>query len=156
MMTTTTRTDTDSDRASREEADVEPEAVEDDRAERRRTVRGRQADTDPPRGAAPLAASARMLARLVRLAAGVIAAVIALGILFIVLEANSGNSIVSTVHDAARDLVGPFDDMFSIDNAKLAVAVNWGIAAFVYLIVGVLIARLIEWIGTAGLRLRRA
>jgi hypothetical protein len=33
--------------------------------------------------------------------------------------------------------------MFSFDSAKVAIAVNWGIAALVYLIVGGLIARLL-------------
>jgi hypothetical protein len=147
-----TRTDAEVGRAP---GDVDSDAeVADDRPARRR-FRRRPVD-DYPTGAAPLAAVARTLGRLVRLAAGVVAAIIALGILFIVLEANSTNTIVSTVDDAARSLVGPFDDMFSIDNTKAAVAVNWGIAALVYLIAGALIARLIEWIGTAPLRLRRA
>ncbi|HET7046712.1 MAG TPA: hypothetical protein VFI54_00455 [Solirubrobacteraceae bacterium] len=39
--------------------------------------------------------------------------------------------------------MGPFDGIFSFDNARVAIAVNWGIAAVVYLIVGGLIARLI-------------
>jgi hypothetical protein len=94
----------------------------------------------------------RGLARLVRLAAGVIAAIIVLGIVFVLLKANPNNGIVSAVHDAARALVGPFDGMFKIHNAKTAVAVNWGIAAVVYLIVGALIARLITMVGTAGAR----
>jgi len=135
--------------------DVDSEAeVADDRPARRRFRR--RAVDDYPTGAAPLAAVVRTLGRLIRFAAGVVAAIIAAGILFIVLDANSSNDIVSTVDDAARALVGPFDDMFSFDNAKTAVAVNWGIAAVAYLIVGALIARLIEWIGTAPLRLRRA
>jgi hypothetical protein len=33
--------------------------------------------------------------------------------------------------------------MFSFHNARVAVAVNWGIAAVVYLFVGALIARLL-------------
>jgi hypothetical protein len=95
------------------------------------------------------------LARLVRLAAGVVAAIIVAGILLVVLNANSSNDIVSTVHDAARGLVGPFDGMFTLDSGKATIAVNWGIAAVVYLIVGGLIARAIELLGYAGLRRRR-
>jgi len=152
MSITRTRTDAEVDRAP---TDVDSEAeVADDRPARRRFRR--RAVDDYPTGAAPLAAVVRTLGRLIRFAAGVVAAIIAAGILFIVLDANSSNDIVSTVDDAARALVGPFDDMFSFDNAKTAVAVNWGIAAVAYLIVGALIARLIEWIGTAPLRLRRA
>jgi hypothetical protein len=148
-----TRTDAEVDRVP---ADADSDAeVADDRSVRRRRSFRRQRDDDPT-GAGPLAAVALTLGRLVRLAAGVVAAIIALGILFIVFDANSSNDIVSTVDDAARALVGPFDDMFSFDNAKTAVAVNWGIAALVYLIAGALIARLIEWVGTAPLRVRRA
>jgi heme/copper-type cytochrome/quinol oxidase subunit 4 len=105
-----------------------------------------------PRAATWLASAGGGLARIVRLAAGVIAAIIVAGILLVVLKANPTNSVVSTVHDMARGLVGPFDGMFKLDDAKTAVAVNWGIAAFVYLIVGALIARFIWVIGTAGLR----
>jgi len=104
-----------------------------------------------------LVLATRALARLVRLVAGIVAAIIVLGIVLIVLKANPTNGIVDAVHDAARWLVGPFDGMFKLDNARVAVAVNWGIAAVVYLIVGALIARLIAAIGAAaGLRRRRA
>jgi hypothetical protein len=92
------------------------------------------------------------LARLIRLAAWVLAGIIVAGILLIVLSANPSNSIVSSVHDAARSLVGPFQGMFKPHDHKLAIAINWGIAALVYVIVGSLIARLVVLIGSAGLR----
>jgi hypothetical protein len=102
-----------------------------------------------------LALATSWLARLIRLAAWVLAGIIVAGILLIVLSANPSNSIVSSVHDAARSLVGPFKGMFKPDDHKLAVAINWGIAALVYVIVGALIARLVVLIGSAGLRRRR-
>ena len=83
------------------------------------------------------------LARLVGAIASILAAIIILGIVLIVLEANSSNAIVSAVTDAARWLVGPFDGLFSLEGRKLETAVNWGIAAAVYLLVGRLLARLI-------------
>src|SRR6185436_13318119 len=98
-----------------------------------------------------LALAAGTLARLVRLAAGVVAAIIVAGVLLVVLNANPTNDIVSAIHDAARALVGPFDGMFTLDSAKATLAVNWGIAALVYLIIGGLIARVIAQIGIAGL-----
>jgi len=151
--TTQTRTDPEIDRAPRDvDEDVDSDAARDSRAERYDT---RSDEGAGARAASSLASVTRGLASLVRLAAGVIAAIIALGVLFIVLEANASNTIVSTVHDVAKALVGPFDGMFDLDNAKAEVAVNWGIAAFVYLILGALVAWLIVWIGTAGLRLRR-
>jgi hypothetical protein len=66
-----------------------------------------------------------------------------LGFCLVVLKANPSNSIVLDVHGWARSLAGPFDDMFGLHNARVTIAVNWGIAAVVYLFVGGLIARLI-------------
>jgi hypothetical protein len=89
------------------------------------------------------AQAAGLLARVVRIVAAIVASIIAAGILLFVLEANPTNSVVSAVHDTAHTLVGPFDDMFSFHSANVAIAVNWGIAALVYLVLGGLIARLI-------------
>jgi hypothetical protein len=82
------------------------------------------------------------IARLVRTLAGLIALVIVVAIVLFVLGANPSNGIVSAIHDAGQWLVGPFKNLFKIHNAKLAMAVNWGLAALVYLIVGHLIASL--------------
>ena len=86
---------------------------------------------------------AGLLARVVQLVVSVVVLIIVAGILLVVLKANPTNSIVSEVHDWARSLAGPFDGMFSFHSANVAIAVNWGIAAVVYLFVGGLIARLI-------------
>jgi hypothetical protein len=86
----------------------------------------------------------RLLARLVRLAAMIIAVLIGLGIVFIVLDANERNAIVSHVTDWARALVGPFDGIFRPRQPKLAIAVNWGLALVVYLIGGSIIASLLR------------
>ena len=85
-----------------------------------------------------------LLARIIWLLAGLVALVIVAGIVFVVLEANPGNSIVAAVHDAAKFLVGPFDGIFKPTDHRLAVAVNWGLAAVVYLFVGRLVARLLR------------
>ncbi len=66
------------------------------------------------------------------------------GIVLFVLGANPGNDVVSAVHGVAKALVGPFDGMFTLDSAKATIAVNWGIAALVYLVLGAIIARLFE------------
>jgi hypothetical protein len=79
----------------------------------------------------------------VNLVASLVAGVIVVGILLVVLEANRDNSIVNAVLDAARFLAGPFKDIFNLDNHKTEVAVNYGLAAAVYLIAGRLLARLI-------------
>jgi hypothetical protein len=91
-----------------------------------------------------------LLARLVRTVAMLVAGVIVAGILLFVLGANASNGIVSAVMDAGRFLVGPFDDLFKIDNAKTELAVNWGIAAILYGIAGSLIARLLVALRPSG------
>ena len=84
-----------------------------------------------------------MLARVVHLVVSVVVLIIVVGTLLVVLKANPTNSIVSEVRDWARWLAGPFDGMFTFHSARVAVAVNWGIAAVVYLFVGGLIGRLL-------------
>jgi hypothetical protein len=84
-----------------------------------------------------------LFARVIQLVVSVVVLIIVAGILLVVLKANPANSIVSEVHSWARSLAGPFDGMFGFRSANAAIAVNWGIAAVVYLIVGGLIARLI-------------
>jgi hypothetical protein len=88
-------------------------------------------------------AGSGLLARFVQLVLSVVLFVIAAGILLALLKANPGNSVVSEVHGWGRWLVGPFNGMFSFHHARVAVAVNWGIAAVVYLFAGGLISRLI-------------
>jgi hypothetical protein len=114
-------------------------AVEQDARPVRESRRSRRDTTGvraPGRGGGPLA-------RMVQFAVGIVVLVVVAGILLVVLKANPANSIVSEVHDWARWLARPFDGMFSFHSANDAIAVNWGIAAVVYLLVGVLIARLV-------------
>ncbi len=84
-----------------------------------------------------------LIARIVRLVVGVIVALIVAGILLRVLNANMTNSVVKDIHDAAKFFVQPFNGIFTIKDPKVAIAVNWGIGALVYLLVGGLIASLI-------------
>lgn len=89
------------------------------------------------------AMGAGLLARFVHVVVSVVVLIIVAGILLVVLKANPTNTIVSDVHGWAHSLAGPFDGIFSFHNARVAIAVNWGIAAVVYLLVGGMIARLI-------------
>jgi uncharacterized Tic20 family protein len=75
--------------------------------------------------------------------ASVVVLIIVAAILLVVFNANPANSIVSEVHSWGRWLAGPFDGMFSFKNPNDAIAVNWGIAAVVYVLVAALIALLI-------------
>ncbi len=124
--------------------------------------RRRRADGVDERGAAPgagaRAASAAgagtlLIARLIRLVVSVIVVIIVLGIAFVVLDANGSNTIVSHVHDWAKTLAGPFDGIFTLSSAKGTTAVNWGLAALVYAIIGGIIA---SFVARAGLAARGA
>src|SRR6204780_873716 len=112
----------------------------------RRPVEGsrRQGRRERGAGAREFAVGAgSFLARVVALVLSVVVLIIVAGILLVVLKANPANSIVAEVHSWAHWLAGPFDGMFSFHSSNTAIAVNWGIAAVVYLLVGGLIARLI-------------
>jgi drug/metabolite transporter (DMT)-like permease len=85
-----------------------------------------------------------VLSRVVTVAAGIAAALIAIGILFVVLEGNQDNGLVSASTDAAKFLAGPFDELFMPKSRKLGVGVSWGIAAVVYLVVGQVVAGLLD------------
>jgi hypothetical protein len=85
-----------------------------------------------------------LVARVIALITALIFLIIALAVLLVLLGANESNVVFQALTDAARFLVGPFDGLFSFRDAKLERAVNWGIAAFVWLIVGQLIAGLLR------------
>jgi hypothetical protein len=84
-----------------------------------------------------------MLARMVRMLTAAIVAVIVVGIVLHVLDANAGNAFVSAVHDVSGWLVTPFKGIFSFKDNDLQIAVNWGLAALVYAIVGGFIASML-------------
>jgi hypothetical protein len=84
-----------------------------------------------------------LVARIVKLITAVVVAFIVVGIVLHLLDANSGNVLVSFVYDVAGWLVTPFKGIFSIGDAKGQIAANWGLAALVYAIVGGLIARVL-------------
>jgi len=86
---------------------------------------------------------AGLLAPAVYLVARLVVLIILTGILLALLKANPTNSVVSEVHGWGRWLVGPFAGMFSFHRARVALAVNWGIAAVIYLFAAGLIARLV-------------
>lgn len=85
-----------------------------------------------------------MLASLVMLITSIVVGLIVVAILLVVLGANESNTIVGAIQDAANFLVGPFDSIFNLSNRKTEVAVNYGLAAAVYFIIGSLIARLLR------------
>ena len=85
-----------------------------------------------------------LLARAVDIVTAVVAVVIAVGVLLVVLAANPSNEIVRHWLDAARWLVGPFKNFFSLHDHKLQVAVNWGLALVLYVALGRLLSSLLR------------
>src|SRR5262245_44363573 len=73
------------------------------------------------------------LASLIWLIAIVIAVILLLHVVFVLVEANPSNDVVSFINDAARTLAWVFRDLFNVDNDKLQVLLNYGAAALVYL-----------------------
>jgi hypothetical protein len=84
------------------------------------------------------------IARIVRLITSVVVGLIVVGILLVLLEANRDNAIVDWLVGAGDFLTEPFHGIFTPDGRKAQVAVNWGLAAVIYGLVGGLIARLLR------------
>jgi hypothetical protein len=84
------------------------------------------------------------LARIVGLITAVVVGLIVVGIVLVLLDANRNNEIVDWLVGAAGWLAGPFDNVFKMDGHKEHVAVNYGLAALVYALVGGFIARLLR------------
>ena len=83
-------------------------------------------------------------ARIVSLITSVVVGLIVIGIVLVLLEANRDNAIVGWLLDAAGWLAEPFDNVFSLEGRKKNIAVNYGLAALVYALVGGLIVRLLR------------
>ncbi len=92
------------------------------------------------------------VARVVRIVFGLLAAILAMGVLLVVLRENinQDNPLVKFVTDVAEAISGPFsrkDGIFDFGgkNAESKnVLLNWGIAAIVYLLIGRFLAQAIE------------
>lgn len=90
------------------------------------------------------------LARIVRFVGGAIAAILVVGILLVVLDANEDNALVDAALDVGRFFADPFRGIFDLDDDDLQIAINWGIGAAVYMLVAGLIATALRRIATRG------
>jgi hypothetical protein len=103
-----------------------------------------------PRRTIPLPSRAVLLALAERVAQGLILATIAIvafvivGMLFRVLGANAGKWLVSDVESVGKWFAQPFDNTFVLHSQKLGVALNWGIAVVIYIVLGRIAVRLIR------------
>ena len=84
------------------------------------------------------------VARIVRLFTSIVVGLIVVGIILVLLEGNRDNAIVDWLVGAAEFLSEPFHGIFTPDGRKAMVAVNWGLAALVYAVIGGFIARLLR------------
>ena len=82
----------------------------------------------------------------------IVAVIIGIGIVFVLIDANPRNEIVSTFRDVAAWLATPFADLLTVRNPETRLIANWAVAAGVYLVVGTFIGRAL--VGR-GLRSRR-
>lgn len=78
------------------------------------------------------------------LVAGIVALILVLHILFVLFDANAGNSIVSTDANWAWHLSAWFQNLFTTSSAKWNTVLNYGLAAIVYLVVARLLTQLVE------------
>jgi uncharacterized Tic20 family protein len=83
-----------------------------------------------------------MIANVLRLIGMLIAFVIVVGIALVALDANEDNALVDAWLEVARFFTRPFRGIFELDDSTRQIAVNWGIAAVVYVLVFALLARL--------------
>jgi hypothetical protein len=83
-----------------------------------------------------------MIANALRLIGMLIAFVIVVGIALVALDANEDNALVDAWLEVARFFTRPFRGIFELDDSTRQIAVNWGIAAVVYVLVFALLARL--------------
>lgn len=130
--------------------------AQDVRAEResqaRYVARERQEARDERRRALTALDTADVLWRLIRIVVYTISGIIALAIVFHLLNANRGNSFVSTIDQWGHSLAGPFAGMFVLHSAKATIGLDYAIAIVVYIGVAEL---LINLIGAAIVPARR-
>jgi hypothetical protein len=97
-----------------------------------------------------------VLARLVMLVAILIALLIGTAIVLTLVDANASNTIVKGIHEGANFFAGAFTGLITFSgHPKRELAVDWGIALLVYLLLGALISRLIARVGRSGVRFER-
>jgi hypothetical protein len=98
-----------------------------------------------------------LIARLVMLAATLIAVLIALAVVLRDVDANPSNTIVKGIHEGANFFAGAFTGLIRFNgHPKRAITVDWGIALLVFLIAGEAISRAIAGVGRGGVLFERS
>jgi hypothetical protein len=84
------------------------------------------------------------VALIVTFLAGITALALAVHVAFVILDADPQDRMVEFFQRLADRLALGFKDLVSLDNVKVQVAVNYGLAVLFYLITGQVVSRLIR------------
>ena len=86
-----------------------------------------------------------LVINIIRLAGLLVAVGIAVGIAFVVLDARENGTLVGDWLDVCRTLTEPFDRIVDLRKGREdeQIAINWGIAALLYLAAALLVAGLL-------------
>jgi len=84
------------------------------------------------------------IASLIWLIAVVIALILVFHIILVFAGASQSNAVVDFISDSAHNLAWVFRGLFDVDNPKVQVLLNYGVAALVYLGVARLIGSAID------------
>lgn len=96
------------------------------------------------RARAARATTVRWVTSIVSIGSAVFAIVLALHIVFVVFSANDQNPLVTFVAGIADGLVVFFRDLFTPEDNRVGVLVNYGLAAIFWLVVGRLVIALLR------------
>ncbi|MQA06687.1 MAG: hypothetical protein GEV07_29620 [Streptosporangiales bacterium] len=105
------------------------------RAEEER-AREEERERERARSAATRARTVRWATTIVSIGSAVFAIALALHIVFVVFDANPANPLVGLVAGLAEGLVVFFRDLFTPEDDRVGVLVNYGMAAIFWLLVG--------------------
>jgi hypothetical protein len=86
----------------------------------------------------------RPVGRAIFVIAAILAAIIVLHIVFVLIGANPGNTLVATDADWAGTLGSWFNGLFTPSDYKLAVLLDYGLAALFYLVLGRLAEKAVD------------
>ncbi len=92
------------------------------------------------------------LAGLVAMIGMAIAFVIGIGIALVVLDAKESSDVVGVWLDVSRFFTEPFQGIFDLERGKehLQTAINWGIAALVYVVIAMILVAIISKVARGG------
>ncbi|GAA2988580.1 hypothetical protein [Actinokineospora diospyrosa] len=107
------------------------------------------AGPDTRRRGRNLSTAAGVLAGAVRWIGLVAAAVLVAHVVLVMADASRANMITAEVRAVAGALALVFKNLFTLEDVKLAVLINYGIAAVVWLAVSSMVAKFIRRVGTA-------